>query len=103
MAAIESFTCKNSEQRAVLHLGSLRDPGTLWSDTAVAAADARARAAWKLDGAARCKGTGEVEVVTSDEPFGDAAAWATEVRDAFARDHGSAKVTIVEEATPLAP
>jgi hypothetical protein len=100
IAAVEQFVCKNAEERAVLHIGTLSEPGNTWPDAMGAMADAAARASWKLDGAAKCKGTGTVTVEVSPEPLSaeGVAAWVKEKKSAFSEANGSKKLTVVDEA-----
>jgi hypothetical protein len=99
IAAVEQFVCKNAEERAVLHIGTLSEPGNTWPDAMGAMADAAARASWKLDGAAKCKGTGTVTVEVSPEPLSaeGVAAWVKEKKSAFSEANGSKKLTVIDE------
>lgn len=100
LAAVEQITCKNAEERAVLHIGSLREPGSTWPDGIGALAEKAAKGSWKLDGAAKCKGTGEVKVLASEEPLGADALgkWIEAQKTAFTEANAGKKISVVDEA-----
>ncbi|MCB9665969.1 MAG: hypothetical protein H6732_17820 [Alphaproteobacteria bacterium] len=98
VALTEAITCKNGKTRGVLHLGSLIHPGTAWPDTVAADAPAKVEAAWQPADAKGCKGTGEISVVTSDEPLSESevAGWHATQRQGFdTRFEGAQKSWIV--------
>lgn len=73
--AVETATCKNGKVNLGIHTGELVEPGVLWPNDVASIAPGLITSTWKMDAAAKCKGTGSTEVVLTETPL-DAAALA---------------------------
>ena len=75
VSATEEVACKNGKTQVWWTHGLFTDPGTQWPDSFEMDVEDAARAAWDLNRAEKCKGTGKVTVVMSEEPVVDDAAY----------------------------
>lgn len=95
----ELVTCKNSEQRAVVHVTS-GQTAPMWPTLASETLLATAKGRLKLDAAAKCKGQGTVEARISPEPLtaDELAAWVTTTTEQAEAQWPERKRTVVTEA-----
>lgn len=104
VVAVEDFTCRNGKAGAVFHHALFTESGSRWPEQ-IREALPGALAAWELDGAERCRGTGEVRVESPLEPFANAAAaeaWLQEQRREFTRETRDYQKTSEVEHEPFA-
>lgn len=78
VAVTESYTCKNGKKFVNLHLGAFAEAGVAWPEQLVDDLQDKLTYEWSLDGATRCKGSGDISVEMVEEPFEsveDQTAW----------------------------
>ena len=101
VAVVEVATCKKGDTKVDIHTASFAPAAAAWPDQ-VAERTAGAREGWRVDLAARCKGTSTPAVLTSPAPFKDQAAYdawvAAQVADVAAKHPGVKTKSIAEAA-----
>jgi len=84
--ATERYVCKNGKEQAIFHHGKILEGGTHWPDALQMDLEGALKGKWTLEGAAKCKGEGTVEVEMTDEPVADDSeieGWIEERVEAF--------------------
>lgn len=88
----EVATCKKGDVKVELHYATITDTGHTWPDQVAERIAPAVQAAFGLDLASKCKGTGTVESVTPPSPLKDEAAFkawvATELQAATKKNPG---------------
>ena len=105
VAAVELITCKNDQKRAVLHLGSITEPGEHWPDQVRDRFEEKIMSAWNPNNAAKCKGTAKIDYRFSLEPTAGAEglnAWYDTMRKDFSDLTRDASKTWTVDHTPIA-
>lgn len=74
VALTEVVTCRNGKVDVYLYTGLARDEQGRWPDEILPRLEDAARAAWPVDGAARCRGTSTFELATPGVPVTQEAA-----------------------------
>ncbi len=100
VAVVEVATCKKGDTKVDLHHATFTPGAPAWPDQVVERS-AGAREAWRVDLAARCKGTSTPVVLTTPAPLKDVAAYdawvAAQLAD-LATKHPGAKTKSIAEA-----
>ena len=103
VSATEEVACKNGKTQVWWTHGLFTDPGTQWPDSFEMDVEDAARAAWDLNRAEKCKGTGKVTVVMSEEPVVDDAAYEAFVEAQRAGYDTAAKDAWKADEFPMEP
>jgi hypothetical protein len=99
VGVVEIGTCKKGEVKIEFHHASFTPTAPAWPDQ-VAERSAGAREGWRLDLAARCKGTSTLVVLTSNKPLQDQAAydaWVQAQLSELAFKHAGVKPKVIAE------
>jgi hypothetical protein len=99
MLVVDDATCKKGDRRVEVHAVQVNEAGHTWPDQLAERVKPSA-ATIETTLASRCKGTGTVRIVVSEEPFANAAAfnaWVDTQLKAIEKDAGVAPKRLDEE------
>lgn len=104
VAVAEVATCKKGDKRVLIHHAQVLDSGHTWPDQVKERIESGLPGAFQMRLAEACKGTGTNEIVVSEAPLKDSAAykaWADEQTKAFQKTHADVKPKAAPTHDPL--
>jgi hypothetical protein len=82
LVIVENAVCQKNKLKQTIHVSSISETGTNWSDQMHDRVQEPAQYQWELDLSKRCKGTGEVLYIVSDTPINNQeqlSVWQEEI------------------------